>query len=93
MCQLRGAVILLHAPETGWVTHPLLLLQIHDGCCPPRAGVPKEEDSAEALADLVQLSVSRECVHSATPQQWKPYSSRDPAHHPLLFIPQQHSHG
>ncbi|XP_040500083.1 juxtaposed with another zinc finger protein 1 isoform X2 [Ursus maritimus] len=67
--------------------------KIHDGCCPPRAGVPKEEDSAEALADLVQLSVSRECVHSATPQQRKPYSSRDPAHHPLLFIPQQHSHG
>lgn len=73
------------------VTYLLFLLQIHDGCCPPRAGVPKEEDSAEALADLVQLSVSGECVHSTTPQQWKPYSPRDPAHHPLLFLPQQHS--
>lgn len=84
-----------HSPGSVMVLVPYrgslpLSLQIHDRRCPPGAGVPEEEDSAEAVADLVQLCVSRKCVHSATSQQRKPYSPRDPAHHPLLFIPQQH---
>lgn len=91
ICETLMNVVSPHALYVAQVPYLLLLFQIHDRCCPPRAGVPKEEDSAEAVTDSVQLSVSRECVHSPTPQQWKPYSPRDPTHHPVLFIPQQHS--
>lgn len=58
---------------------------------PAESRSPKEEDSTEALADLVQLSVLKEYVHPTMPPQAKPYCPRDPTHHPLLFILQQHS--
>lgn len=67
-------------------------LQVHDGCCAAGARGREEEGAAQVVFGSDGQPVAQQHLHSASPHQRKPHPARHPAHHPVLFLPQQHAY-
>lgn len=67
-------------------------LQVHDRCCTAGARGREEEGAAQVVFGSDGEPVSQQHLHPASPHQRKPHPSRHPAHHPVLFLPQQYAH-